>query len=273
MITLVPIGGLGNRMRAFASGIALSRATNQQLRVFWIKDKGLNCRFDELFCYPKINNLVIKEHSFWNKFAIDYPRKSNAYLPKFFHPLLFDGRLYGKESTKDAMDFPSWVLHYRHPYIASFSPFFDATEVKWQDVFKPKRELDEKVKSNFHSFNAHTVGVHIRRSDNVQSIQESPIELFVEAIQKELESCPETTFFVCSDSMEVKKILSEKFNKNIILSSEKGSRDNETGIKGALVDLFTLAGCDKIFGSYYSSFSEIAALLGNKPLKIIRKHK
>lgn len=76
MITLVPIGGLGNRMRAIASGIALSEATQQKLCIVWIKDKGLNCRFDELFYSPKFNDVCIKEHSLWNKFAIDYPEKA-----------------------------------------------------------------------------------------------------------------------------------------------------------------------------------------------------
>lgn len=271
MITLVPIGGLGNRMRAIASGIALSEATQQKLCIVWIKDKGLNCRFDELFYSPKFNDVCIKEHSLWNKFAIDYPRKSNIHLSSLFHPLLFDGRLYGKESVKGTIDFSSWVLRHHRPYIASFSPFFDATEIEWQQIFRPTNELDQKIKENFLLFGKHTIGVHIRRSDNIQSIQESPTELFIEAIDKELTINPDTTFFICSDSQEVKKQLVEKFGNHIIISSEGGSRDNEAGIKGALIDLFTLAGCNKIFGSYYSSFSEIAAQLGNKPLTIIRR--
>lgn len=40
MITLVPSGGLGNRMRAIASGIALAEAANTPLRIVWFQDWG-----------------------------------------------------------------------------------------------------------------------------------------------------------------------------------------------------------------------------------------
>ena len=51
MLTLIPIGGLANRLRSIASGVALARDYGQTLHIYWFKDAGLNCRFDDL-CLP-----------------------------------------------------------------------------------------------------------------------------------------------------------------------------------------------------------------------------
>ena len=48
-ILLVPVGGLANRMKAIDSAIKLSRKANSELHIIWFKDRGLNCRFDQLF--------------------------------------------------------------------------------------------------------------------------------------------------------------------------------------------------------------------------------
>ena len=40
---------------------------------------------------------------------------------------------------------------------------------------------------------------------------------------------------------------------------------------GAMVDLYCLAKCSKIYGSHGSSFSDVAARIGNIPLKVMKK--
>jgi hypothetical protein len=64
MITLVPVGGLANRMKAIDSAIALAREVNTGLQIIWYKDQGLNCRFDELFQQIHVDNIRLKEASF-----------------------------------------------------------------------------------------------------------------------------------------------------------------------------------------------------------------
>ncbi|GAF04932.1 hypothetical protein [Saccharicrinis fermentans] len=46
MISIVPGGGLANRMRAIDSAIALTRNT---VKIIWLKNKDLNCDFYQLF--------------------------------------------------------------------------------------------------------------------------------------------------------------------------------------------------------------------------------
>lgn len=48
-ITLVPFGGLGNRLKAISAGIKLARQTHSDIDIYWVVDSGLACRFDQLF--------------------------------------------------------------------------------------------------------------------------------------------------------------------------------------------------------------------------------
>lgn len=48
-IILIPAGGLGNRMRAIASGVVLANKTGRALKIIWQKDNGLAAEFSDLF--------------------------------------------------------------------------------------------------------------------------------------------------------------------------------------------------------------------------------
>ena len=49
IIKLVPTGGLGNRMRAIASAIAIAQHYQASLEILWNERKGLNANFEQLF--------------------------------------------------------------------------------------------------------------------------------------------------------------------------------------------------------------------------------
>jgi hypothetical protein len=61
MITLVPIGGLCNKMRAIASAYALACKLQVQLKVIWINNADLGANFADLFkpsAYFKVLDLT-----------------------------------------------------------------------------------------------------------------------------------------------------------------------------------------------------------------------
>ena len=60
--TLIPQGGLCNRMRALDSALALAADTGRQLVVVWHLDAGLNCRFEELFEIPAGIERIVTTH-------------------------------------------------------------------------------------------------------------------------------------------------------------------------------------------------------------------
>lgn len=54
-LTIVPYGGLANRMRAMNSAIEYAKTLNCPLQVVWFCNKELNALFDELFTPPIIS--------------------------------------------------------------------------------------------------------------------------------------------------------------------------------------------------------------------------
>ena len=114
------------------------------------------------------------------------------------------------------------------------------------------------------------VGVHLRRTDNEKAMQYSPLNLFVEKMSELLATGYCQNFFLASDSPEDEQYLQKSFPGRIITHPKRSYERNEAvAIKDALVDLYCLAQCKMIVGSYWSSFSETAALIGRKELQVI----
>ena len=68
------------------------------------------------------------------------------------------------------------------------------------------------------------------------------------------------------------KELKTEFGDAIVLQEHRRlSRGDRGGIIDAAVDFYALSRCGSIFGSYWSSFSDIAAEYGNCPLTILKE--
>ena len=81
---------------------------------------------------------------------------------------------------------------------------------------------------------------------------------------------PETMFYLATDDPTVEQEFVDKFNGHIVVQEgKKLDRNTESAIEDAYVDLLCLAATQKIYGSFYSSFSEIGAAIGKIPLEII----
>ena len=103
------------------------------------------------------------------------------------------------------------------------------------------------------------------------SIMESPTDLFIEQIKKEIECCENANFYLASDSEEDKRILIETFGKRIITSGKPPDKNSVSGMQEALIEMYTLAQTHKIVGSSRSSYSEVAAQINNIECVILKK--
>ena len=83
----------------------------------------------------------------------------------------------------------------------------------------------------------------------------------------------DTTVFLATDNNQVKKTFADRFGKRIITPTEEAARNSIDGIRGGLVDMYTLAATDKIYGSAGSTFSPMAASLGGNDLEILQREK
>jgi hypothetical protein len=135
---------------------------------------------------------------------------------------------------------------------------------------RPIKIIQENINKNVARFNSKTIGVHIRRTDHTESINGSPLKSFIDTIRTDLLKDSSLNYFLATDDKEVEITLKKIFPGNIITYEKVYSRMNVEGIQDAMVDLYSLASTTKIYGSYFSSFSDMAARIGNIQLEIIQ---
>lgn len=252
-------------MKAIESIIALIRGTNIQATAIWFKDKGLNCSFEQLFQSIDIPNLRLRNAVLSDYILYDRPRRKNLFIPFIFEKAAFNNCLYEDDVTQRVsmnFDFRQWVLSNKKTYLSACVLFYPGESKFRFNSFIPVPWLQERINERCKNFTNYTVGVHIRRTDNINSIRESPTELFIQRMKKEIESESDVRFYVASDSTEEKKKLTSIFGDRIITDWKPTSRSTPEGIEDALVELYSLSRTQKIFGSHRSSYSETAAEIG-----------
>lgn len=270
----VPVGGLGNRMRAIASAVSLAQHRRLSAHVGWFQDWALNAPFSSLFETPEIAGLKIEDVPGIFYLTLDRPRKKNLYLPRLFQHFLFDQCIYEEEMDQwyqKKTDFSTFPFKGEAVYMATYQPFFPYERTLLTQLFQLNAPLRKRLDSRLQDFSAHTIGVHVRRTDNQASIQQSPLELFFETIDKELEANAELSVFLATDSEAVKADMRKRYGKRILTAEAAADRNSVSGIQDGILDLYTLAGTRRIYGSFRSSFSELAAELGNIPLTTVLK--
>jgi hypothetical protein len=272
-ITLVPVGGLANRMKAIDAAVGLAQEANARLHIIWFKDKGLNCRFDQLFRSLELKGVTLKEASWTDKLIFDRPRRKNFHLPRLFQRVLFDDCIYEHEATQRfyrKFDFLSWTQG-KNVYIASCVYFHPQTVRPLFRIFQPIEKIQEQIKAFTDSFSRPTMGIHIRRTDNIASISQSPTELFIEKMREEICKNEDCQFYVATDSEEEKIRLKDIFGERILTLPRAADRNSIAGMQDALVELYVLSHTRKIMGSMQSSYSETAAQISNIRCELLTK--
>ncbi|KAA6344927.1 hypothetical protein EZS27_007480 [termite gut metagenome] len=272
MITLIPVGGLANRMHAIASALSLANDCNTHLHIIWYKDAGLNCEFHQLFQPLPYMRVTVKSASLIDFLLYDRPRRKNFWIPRAFQYVLFDKCLYDSKVVvlKDrGFDFLRWAKG-KNVFLTAYSLFYPLRGFSFSGCFVPKDWIQQRIGERYNFFNKHTVGVHIRRADNVLSISQSPTELFINRMNDEIQRQPETLFYLATDSQEEKVRLRSVFGKRVITLDGEISRTTLAGIENAVVDLFLLSKTDRIIGSSHSSYTEMAAELSGIECMILR---
>jgi hypothetical protein len=263
MITIKPEGGLGNRMRAIDSALLIAKSEGKTINVIWEMTFELNCSFSKLFRFPDAVNLTERKINrlFKSLKGLLYRslRKTGVHLPLGYDIHLFDDEIL--DLKRRNVDFRQLMGPDKSVYINTCNQFFQGPESF--KAFIPVPEIQQIIDSYVKGFNSNTIGVHIRRKDNLRSIKHSPLEGFVALMEKEVNNNPETLFFLATDSEEVENTLLEIFKGRIITHKKMLDRNTEAGIQDALIDLFCLSKTRKIFGSHYSSYSEVAAQINN----------
>jgi hypothetical protein len=162
--------------------------------------------------------------------------------------------------------FDDFLKDYKSIYIQTCQQFQPIDKALQE--FRPVEAVQLLIDKMSAAFDDHTIGVHIRRTDNEESIIHSPLNNFIELMENEIIADKKATFFLATDDSAVEKKLIDRFGTRIIVYEKDRSRETVKGVQDALVDLLCLASTKRIIGSYWSSFSEVAACFNQIPLQI-----
>ncbi len=272
---LLPMNGLCNRMQAMAAARALAEAADARLVVLWHVEAGLGCPIEELYERDeRVEILTIApQRSLFGKllFLLWGSVETVNGVPVGWINRTFSRGFFGKairenlayEDVEDGALLEQLTAS-RRVLITSWRPFFDKANLDYS-CFRPLAAEQAEIDRFSADFDADTVGVHIRRTDNANAIRYSSTEAFIAAMDNCLAEKPSTRFFLASDCAETVDALQSRFGNQIITRKPNLARDSLSGMKDAVIDLFLLARTSRILGSYFSTFSETAAGIGKIP--------
>lgn len=271
---IYPEAGLANRLQCLYSALYWKKVLGLNFTILWEIDYACCIKYEKLFMpIPDVHIKTVYTLSLKNdkslksclgklyiqrlkkKVFCDYTEK----LPIIYYNA-------GEEAVTD-------ILSKEDMYcIKANSPFADWNHIsEVLNEIKPTEEIEMRVRTILDSYQGkHIIGVHIRRTDNKDSIQHSPIRLFAEKMRECLDNNPDVVFYLATDDKEVEKEMSAEFPTvtHICFSDEK-SRRTEAGMKDAYVDMLCLSRCEKIYGSYGSTFSKMASVIGGIECEIV----
>lgn len=272
IMILIPLGGLANRFYAIISAIAFCQDYGVKLRIIWFKDWGMGANFNSILeLSQQIENVEIIDAQ-WKDYIFDRPRKRNLWLPFLFQRFYFGERIYEKDVYEGRFSIDKLkeaVLKKKSVYLVQCNFFYPE-----QGIFQTlrpnvliRRELEKR--KELLKIDGNMIGIHIRRTDHVDSIKNSPLSLFISKIEEEICHDPSIRFYIASDDLDEKRKLKEKFGERCVTILGEVRRDNEQGISDAMLDLYTLASMKKIYGSSNSTYSRLAAQLSGIDLEIL----
>ena len=245
-ITVIPTSGLGNRLRIMATAIKLAREGNKKLQIYWNRNSELNASFDQLFELPlniQVTRIPLK-YKIWiwmRRFSSKLFGFENWYLSLFKFDFVFLDSMVNHILQK-TLNLQKEVNNANNVFICSYEElnYYDLLDYQ---VFRPVAAIQKKIDTLVLQFKPSTIGIHIRATDHITSIKNSPFFLFENKIEEELRQNPEVTFFVATDNEDYQNCLLQKFGKEKILFHNKKifRRDVTEGIRDAVIDLFCLS--------------------------------
>lgn len=272
-LLFVPSGGLANRMRAMASAWQLAVHTGVKVETVWFCDWALNAPFHSIFEPIENAEMVAREAKAWEQLTLDRPRKRNFRIPLLYQQLRFAQRIDEWQVTplkNKGFDFNKWAAG-KNSYMSCYQDFGHVSNSVYKHLFHPVGPILDEMQGYHEQFSAHTIGMHIRRTDNMESIERSPLSLFIDAAQREIDLHDDTRIFLATDDEGTKTALKAEFGNRIITSSKPAARNSIAGIRGGVAELWMLASTATIYGSAGSSYSVMASKIGENKLKVLSK--
>ncbi len=275
-ITFLPMGGIASRLRAIASVIYLARQYARRLDILWLIDDSMPVFPDRLFTLVpglRSEGINLVQGVWYDRIFNTPPAPSNLYLTYPFANIRHDRVLSPRqvehllETDRGALETiisqqdKSLLLATRES-LGFFPHMFDAIE--------PTVEVNNVLLSSTASWKSKVVGVHINRRINPESTNnESPIELFIKRMQEMIEADPEINFFIATTSNDERERLATIFHNRVFVPNRGTVPYSLKGVIQSMGELLALSHTERILSSPGSTYSRVAAEMGQIPLETL----
>lgn len=272
-----PDAGLGNRLYCLYSALYYAKKMGRSFDVIWLRETCCNVPFSTLFdksFLPENTRIHTTYHlGYRNRYAL-FSLISDLYMKGIKKRFKY----YTSEDTRSIFhsegerSIRRLIEDGTNKCIKANTKFFDLDHFgEVRSLIKPSQEIISVVDAVMVPLDASKViGVHIRRTDNKASIENSPIEAFYEVLDNIVKQDENVKIYLATDDEQVEHDFAARYDciRHRTFSGVK-SRNSVKGMMDAYVDMLCLSRCEKIYGSYGSSFSQLASLIGNIELEVV----
>lgn len=266
-IVLYPRCGLGNRFRAMACAYALSKVTNADLYINWEPTEDCAISWTDMFVasfpMPRVST---------DELSNKYPNTKVFFNDKVHTDVFLDTnvktKLYEGVIISGGHDF-------KHP-LMSANDFLFIKHTYYQLLFSnllPSIKDEISTVSNIHDM----IGVHMRifipkydTADKYDFENDNILDMTTLYMNNSRIRNKDTRFFVSCNDPKYINILRDMFGHDTIVTyhglyHEDDDRNSKKGIVNAIVNMILLSQTKAILGTYRSSFSDEAAIIGFIP--------
>ena len=255
--------GLGNRLRAMASAMAIAQVTDRELIVIWTPDHHCDCYLSDLFDYP---GAVLTD------FAEADLSRCDRYTYMEIEPGACKDQYIALIPRRDLYVRSAYVINNEHS--------------NWEAENRQLRSLEpaDAIKQLVASVESYgRLGVHVRMEgmpgtdtnsydapDNWlpeshqqlnQWREKSHYSRFMARIDRLVTEQPDLKLFLAADMPATYQVFAEKYGDRLsYLPRTRFDRSSEQ-MRYALADAILLSRCHRLLGSTWSSFSELAQRL------------
>ena len=257
--------GLGNRLRAIASGAVLAKELEKELVVIWQPDHHCDCRFEDIVDFPG----TVLDQSF--------PQAAELLGISVFNYMETEGGTKNEPIERLPGD-----IYFRSAFTANS----DLTDAGKENAYLKTLVPSEAVSALIRDFDLRDhIAVHVRMeagagldhqsydsADNWSQEdhdllhywrEKSDYRRFINHIDAIIETDPSTKLFLATDMQSTYDAFESCYGERLTyLKRDVYDRSREQIIY-AMADAILLSRCKRFVGSTWSSFSEIAMRLTN----------
>ena len=275
-VTLVPVGGLANRLRAVCSGIALALREDCDMEILWFTREEMYCPYHRLFTLRpdlEAKGITIREANWKDRLFNVYPNRNNLWLTTLPLLLQYDFFVSAHELQEWVENTPMRVEgvfkqnDWEHIIIYSRSSVID--ERHMYHYIEPSVEVLQTCKVLMAGWSEDIVGLHIRRSHTRKYREFGSTELFIKTMQKMVEEDPQVEFFLATNSLDERERLKTIFSGRVFTPYTEPGRHTPEGIVDAFAEMLALSQTSRILATRDSTFSLVASKIGGIPYRHI----